>query len=80
MGEIAEKIGISPVNLSASINGNPTLNRLQEVADILGVDVPDLFERNDKPKVYGYLEVNGNPRKIDSIDALRRLLMELEKM
>lgn len=80
MGEIAERIGISPVNLSASINGNPTLNRLQEVADILGVDVPDLFERTDKPNVYGYLEVNGNPRKIDSIEALRGLLMELEKM
>ena len=77
MGEIAERIGISPVNLSASINGNPTLNRLQEVADILGVDVSDLFGRTDKPKIYGYLEVNGKPCKIDSVDALRRLLTEL---
>lgn len=78
-GEIAEKIGISPVNLSASLNGNPTLNRLQEVADILGVEISDLFVREEKAQVNGYLEVNGVPRKIDSMDALRRLLNELEQ-
>ena len=43
MAEIAERLGISPINLSTSLNGNPTLKRLKEVADVLGVPVRDLF-------------------------------------
>ena len=78
MGEIAEKIGISPVNLSSSLNGNPTLNRLQEVADILNLEVADLFIRENQSRIFGYLEVDVKPRRIDSIDALRNLLSELE--
>ena len=39
MADIAKQIGISRVNLSNSLNGNPTLSRLAEVAKILGVEV-----------------------------------------
>ncbi len=35
MADIAVKLGISPVNLSSSLNGNPTLSRLREVVNIL---------------------------------------------
>ena len=55
MGEIADKMGINPVNLSASLNGNPTLNRLQEVAVILGVEISDLFAQ-DFSYINGYVE------------------------
>ena len=43
MAEIAEKLGISPINLSTSLNRNPTLKRLKEVADVLGVPVRHTF-------------------------------------
>ena len=43
MADIAKQIGISRVNLSNSLNGNPTLSRLTEVAEILGVEVSELF-------------------------------------
>ena len=43
MSDIAKLIGISRVNLSNSLNGNPTLSRLEDVARILHVEVPDLF-------------------------------------
>ena len=33
MTQIAEKLGIHPITLSQSLNGNPTLSRLTEVAD-----------------------------------------------
>ena len=59
MGEIADKMGINPVNLSASLNGNPTLNRLQEVAAILGVEVSDLFAQ-DTSYINGYIETGDN--------------------
>jgi transcriptional regulator with XRE-family HTH domain len=68
MAEIADKMGINPVNLSSSLNGNPTLNRLQEVADILGVDVSDLFSKEKQTDIYGFLEYNGKVYKIDGVD------------
>ena len=68
MADIAEKIGISPVNLSTSLNGNPTLNRLQEVADVLGVDVPDLFVKENTSEISGFLEYNGKVYKINGME------------
>ena len=68
MGEIADKLGINPVNLSASLNGNPTLNRLQEVADVLGVDVPDLFAKENTTEISGFLEYNGKVYKINGME------------
>ena len=44
MADIAKQVGISRVNLSNSLNGNPTLTRLTEVAKILGVEVSELFK------------------------------------
>lgn len=73
MAEIADKMGINPVNLSSSLNGNPTLNRLQEVADILGVDVSDLFSKEKQTDIYGFLEYNGKVYKISNIDDFNNL-------
>lgn len=75
MKELAEKIGINPITLTQSLNGNPTLSRLTEVAMILDVDVADLF-REPKPKndVHGCIYVNGEPNLIGSITDLKRLL------
>lgn len=79
MSDIAKKVGISRVNLSNSLNGNPTLSRLTEVAKILGVEVSELFKPASTQKVVsGYLEYNGRIVKIDSIDALGRFLDEVE--
>ena len=39
IADIAKEIGISRVNLSNSLNGNPTLSRLREVAKVLNVEV-----------------------------------------
>ena len=69
MGEIADKMGINPVNLSASLNGNPTLNRLQEVAAILGVEVSDLFIQ-DSSYINGYIETGNNIYPVKSKEQL----------
>ena len=69
MGEIADKMGINPVNLSASLNGNPTLNRLQEVATILGVEVSDLFIQ-DSSYINGYIETGNNIYPVKSKEQL----------
>ena len=46
--EIAEKLGVSKVYLSNSINGIPTVETLQKSADALGVNVSDLFTPDDE--------------------------------
>jgi len=41
--ELAKKIGMSAVGLSKAINGNPTIQTLDKIADALGLNVWDLF-------------------------------------
>ena len=79
MADIAKQIGISRVNLSNSLNGNPTLSRLSEVAKILDVEVSELFKPSvTSYAVSGYLEFNGRIVKVDSLDAVKRFIAEIE--
>ena len=41
--ELAAKMGISEGALSKSLSGNPTLERIEEIASALGVEVSELF-------------------------------------
>lgn len=80
MADIAKQIGISRVNLSNSLNGNPTLSRLSEVAKILDVEVSELFKPSvTSYAVSGYLEFNGRIVKVDSLDAVKRFISEMER-
>lgn len=66
------------MNLSNSLNGNPTLSRLSEVAKILDVEVAELFKPTSTGKtVSGYLEYDGRIVKVDSLDAVKRFVAEL---
>ena len=74
MAEVAAKIGISPITLSQSLNGNPTLSRLQEVACILDVSIAELFEKPIKKDFFGCLYVNGKPHIVNSKEEILTLL------
>lgn len=76
MADVASKIGIHAVTLTQSLNGNPTLSRLQEVADVLDVDVSELFVQPVKESVYGCLYVNGKPHIVNSKEEVLQLLNE----
>lgn len=43
--EVASKLGVTPESLSRSINGNPSLETLERIAEAIGLEVVDLFER-----------------------------------
>jgi transcriptional regulator with XRE-family HTH domain len=75
MGDLAERMGISPVTLSQSLNRNPTLGRLTEVANILEVDVADLF--SPRENVHGCLFVNGKAVVINSKEELFELVEKI---
>lgn len=56
--ELSVKIGISEGALSLSINGNPTLSRLQEIANALDVEISELFAPSYKcPKCGAKLQI-----------------------
>ena len=78
LAEVAAKIGINPITLTQSLNGNPTLNRLQEVADILEVDISELFVPVVKNTVYGCLYVNGRPFVVNSKNEILTLLKDID--
>lgn len=78
IADIAKQIGISRVNLSNSLNGNPTLFRLKEVAEILHVEVSELFKKSGTPHVSGYLEYGGNIVKVESIEAIKDFVRKIE--
>ena len=59
--ELAEKINITEVGLSKSLNGNPTLQRLVEIAEALDVPFLELFEKNpNKGEAIYKKDKNGN--------------------
>ena len=79
MADIARTIGITPINLSASLNGNPTLSRLIAVADILGVSVSDLFEDDDF-LVQGYIEFAGHIYKVRDLGDLMKITEKIKTL
>mgnify|MGYP003299794501 CR=1 FL=1 len=41
--DVAERLGMTPVGLSQHINGNPTVQVLERIAEAVGCDVADFF-------------------------------------
>jgi transcriptional regulator with XRE-family HTH domain len=75
MIQLAEKLDINRVNLSSSINGNPTMATLEKIAKILEVDLVELFAKPViKNVVIGYLEYNGEVYKIQGISDLESFM------
>ena len=74
MQDLADMIGINRVNLSNSLNGNPTLDRLKQVADCLNVDLKDLFKesKKDEIQVFGLIKVNDSVQFVDSFTSLEQ--------
>lgn len=48
---VAKEMGITRVTLSQSLSGNPTVNTLRRIADVIGCSVGDFFrdEMNTEP-------------------------------
>lgn len=72
MSDIAEKMGVNQANLASSLNGNPTLSRLQDVAKVLGVETYELFVKPSdfRNGLNGFIEINENVSKISTEEDL----------
>ena len=76
---LAERLGINRVNLSVSINGNPTLEKMNEIANALGVTVNDLLPEPQRKTIKGYIELDGQIIKIQNINDLKQVIQDFEK-
>lgn len=59
MVELAAKVGVDQSNLSKSLDGNPTLSRLEDIAKVLGVHVKDLLPDAPPASPAGVLDMGG---------------------
>lgn len=82
MQDLADVIGINRVNLSNSLNGNPTLERLKQVADCLNVDLKDLFKETKKEgvKVFGVIRINEDVWIIDNFPTLEQVYNQAKSL
>lgn len=73
--ELAERIGLSAVGLSKAINGNPTKDTLEKIANALNVRITELFE--EPTNINGYIELDGTIHKVTSKDDIKKLAEKL---
>ncbi|MCD7923612.1 MAG: helix-turn-helix domain-containing protein [Bacteroides sp.] len=73
MEELANKLGIARVNLTKTINGNPTIGTLERIAEALEVDFMELFAKNGKGEANGYIELDGTIHKVTSKEDIKKL-------
>lgn len=57
-------LGISQPSLSAIINGNPTVNKLKDIADIIGLTLSELVEEDGSEKMSTTCPHCGKPIRI----------------
>lgn len=82
MQDLADMIGINRVNLSNSLNGNPTLDRLKQVADCLGVDIKDLFKekKKDDVEIFGLVKINEDVWTVDNFHSLEQVYNQVKSL
>lgn len=73
---IADLIGVNRVTLSNSINGNPTLETLEKIANALGVPVAELFDKSSD-EVVGAVRIGKDTHIINSKEDIRKLVENL---
>ena len=74
--DLAKQLGLTEVGLSKSINGNPTIGRLEEIANALGVPVTELFDKSSD-EVVGAVRIGKDTHVINSKDDIKKLAVKL---
>lgn len=79
--DLAILLGMASETLSRTINGNPTVETLQKIADALNVHITELFQQPTKntgvPEVHGFLKVDNTIHEIKSIEDLKDIYTSL---
>ena len=77
MQEVSDRIGIVRDTLTRQINGNPTVETLQKIADALEITVPELFTSQSSSNFTALIDYKGELKRFNSVDELKRFLENL---
>lgn len=78
--EIADAVGDTEENLRRSISGNPTMDKLEMIAHILGVKVADILgENQEEDELYGVVIFKKKTYKISTRQDLDKLYEDVHK-
>lgn len=69
--EVADRMNISRVGLSQHINGNPSVEVLERIAEALNVSIKELFTDDG---ISGFIKIHGQVHEINNIYDLERIL------
>lgn len=76
--DLADKMEMKRESLSRAINGNPTLETLEKIANALEVDITELFEPSSFGGIIGVIRIRDTNYNINSVPDLSRLLDRIE--
>lgn len=71
-------VGISQGSLSTALNGNPTLDKLKEIAHIIGCSLSELVSDNEK-SLTALVEYNSKLKSAHSLQELKDIVAEIEQ-
>lgn len=75
--ELSKRLNVSPSALNQSIIGNPSLDKIQEIANALEVPITELFaSANDE--FIGVIRIGGDTHVVNSEQDLKKLLKKAE--
>lgn len=77
ISELADKMQMVRESLSRAINGNPTLETLEKIANALGVPISELFEKPSDGKIIGFVKVGDMVHEMKSADDVKKLAEKL---
>lgn len=79
--ELADRMGIERASLSRSLNGSPTYAMLYNIAEALGVNVPDLFvQKKPQHTIFGVVAVDDKSYIIRGYDDIQKVVEVVEKV
>ena len=76
--DLADKMEMKRESLSRAINGNPTLETLERIANALEVDITELFAPSSSDGIIGVIRIRDINYNINSVPDLSRLLDRIE--
>ena len=79
VSQLAEKIGIKQESLSRAINGNPTLETLEKIANALEADIAELFVSSSSGGIIGVVRIGDTNYNINSVSDLWNLMNSIER-
>lgn len=77
IGELADRMQMVRESLSRAINGNPTLETLEKIANALGVPITELFVKPSDGKIVGFVKVGDTVHEVKSVEDVKDLAGKL---